>query len=38
MDDRMIVDGLMYFVAMTIVNVVNMFIFLTSNNPVRSGS
>jgi len=34
----MIVDGLIYFVAMTAINVVNMFIFLNSNNPVRSGS
>jgi len=34
----MIADGLIYFVAMTAVNVVNMFIFLNSDNPVRNGS
>jgi len=37
-DNRMMVDGLMYFVAMTVVNVVNMFVFLNSSNPVRKGS
>ena len=37
-DDRMLVDGLIYFVGMTAINVVNMIVFLDSNNPVRSGS
>ena len=37
-DDRMLVDGLVYFVAMTAVNAVNMIIFLNSSDPVRKGS
>ena len=35
---RMLVDGLVYFVAMTAVNAVNMIIFLNSSDPVRKGS
>ena len=37
-DDRMLVDGLIYFVAMTAINVVNMVVFLDTSNPVRKGS
>ncbi|KAF9653300.1 hypothetical protein BDM02DRAFT_3182843 [Thelephora ganbajun] len=34
----MLVDGLIYFVAITVVNVVNIFIFLNSSSPVKKGS
>jgi len=36
--DRMLVDGLIYFVAMTVLNITNVVIFLNSSNPARNGS